>query len=251
MAHDELHVDGFPRPAVRVVHDVHIPDAEIVVGNVDDLLLQVKGAGIVIVVVLAGAVLHLQIDVRPAVHHAEVPLAQGIPQLRGAAVEHQHVRVGDLLHHHLAHVLGVHLKGGRLDEGHDLVQHPVGGQDFPVKAFHLPHAVVLNEDLLRSILLLPLFELGALQILLVLHGDNGDVVQGSGVVLLLALLAADQQGPVLAGEAVLQDAVDEIGLAAVQKTGDEINRNISHCCFLPGITGRTARPACLPSAPRR
>ena len=73
---------------------------------------------------------------------------------------------------------------------------------------------------------LQLLQPGALQVCLILYGDHRYVVQGTGVVLLLALLAADEQRPVLAGEAVLQDAVDEVGLAAVQEAGDEINRNI-------------------------
>ena len=221
-------MDQFAVVALRMVHHIHIPDAEIVVRDVDDLLIKVEGALVAGEVVLAGAVHIFQIDVRPAVHHPEIPLPQAVPQLRGAAVEHQHIRIGDLLHHQLAHVLGVDVEGGSLHKGHDLIQHPVGRQDVPVKAFHLPHTVVLDEYLLGFILLLPRLQLGALQVCFLLYGDNGHVVQGSGVVLLLALLAADQQGPVLAGEAVLQNAVDEIGFAGVQKAGDQINRNICH-----------------------
>ena len=44
VAHEKLHADLLPRPAVRVVHHVHIPHAEIVVRYVDDVLGQVEGA---------------------------------------------------------------------------------------------------------------------------------------------------------------------------------------------------------------
>ena len=246
VAHDKLHVDHLARPAVRVIHHVHIPHTEVVIRHVDQVLAQVEGALVAGEVVLAGAVLHLQVNVSPTVHHPKVPLPQGVPQLRRTAVEHQHVRVGDFLHHQLAHILGVHLKGGGVDEGHDLVQHPVGGQNLPVQPLHLPHAVVLDQHLFGVVLFLQLLQVGALQVLLVLNGDDRHVVQSVFLVLLLALFAAEQQGGILAGEAVLQDAVDEIGLAGIQKAGHQINRNVCHynVHFLSGkIRGTGARTA--------
>ena len=144
MAHNELHVQHFARVALRMVHHIHIPNAEVLVGNVDDLLVQVKGTFVTGEVILAGAVHIFQINVSPTVDHAQVPFPQRIPQLRSTSVKHQHVRVGDFLHHQLTHVFGVHIKCAGLHKGHDLIQHPVGGQDFSVKTLHLPHAVVLD-----------------------------------------------------------------------------------------------------------
>ena len=215
-----------PVVALRVVHDVHIPDAEVLVRDVQHLRRQVEGAGVAVVVVLAGAVLHLQVDVRPAVHHAEVPLAEGVPGLGGAAVEDDEVRLGDLLHHQLAHVPGVEVEAVALHKAHDLVEDPVGGEDVLIEGRQGPHAVVLDEDLTGAVLLLALFQEGAGEAFLILHRHHGDIFQELLVVLLVALLAAEEEGAVLLGEAVLQDAVDEVGLAAVQKADDEINRNI-------------------------
>ena len=65
--------------------------------------------------------------------------------------------------------------------------------------------------------------------------------------LVLGVLLVKQQRPVLGGEAVLQDAVDEVGFSGVQKTGDEIYRNV-HRRLLTGRTGSSGRP---PSAGSR
>ena len=228
MAHNELRVDQLAQIAVGVIHDVHVPDTEILVGNFNHILIHVEGALVAGEVILAVAVVVFQEDVGAAVHHAQIAAAQSVFEFLGAAVEHQHVRVGDLFHHQLAHVFGIHLKGGGLYKGHDLIQNPVGRQDFAVQPLDLPHAVVFNQDLLGLVLLFQLLHVGAFQVLLVLNGDHGHIVQNLGVVFQFAFLAAQEQSPVPAGKAVLQDAVDEIGFAAVQKTGDQIDRNISH-----------------------
>ena len=79
--------------------------------------------------------------------------------------------------------------------------------------------------------LFQLLHLGAGQARLVLNIHHGHVVQRLGVVFLLPLLAAEEEGFVLAGEAVLQDAVDEIGLAGIQEPGHQINGNIHERAF--------------------
>ena len=203
VAHEQLHVNGFPCPAVRVIHYVHIPDTVVIVRNVDHRLVQIKGADLTVVVVLAVAVQIFQIDVRPAVHHPQIPLPQCGLQLIGAAVEHQQVGVGDFFHHDLAHVLGIGLKGIGVHKGHHLIEDPVGGQHLPVQPLHGPHAVVLNEDLLGFVLLFPFLALGAGESGLLVHRDHRHVVQCLLLVFQLALLAADQEGFVLTGEAVL------------------------------------------------
>ena len=93
-------------------------------------------------------------------------------QLGRAAVEDQHIRVGDLLHHELAHVLHEQLERRRLHEGHDLVEHPVGGQHVAVELFHLPHAVVLDDASLAVVLVEPLAQIGARKLGLLLDIDH-------------------------------------------------------------------------------
>lgn len=90
-------------------------------------------------VVLAGAVVALQIDVRLTVQQPQVPPAQGVPQGLIAAVDDDHVRVAQLLHHEGGHVLGVALKGGTLGGDDDLVEDPVLGQGLLIEVLEHPH----------------------------------------------------------------------------------------------------------------
>ena len=240
MAHDELHVHLLAVPAVGVIHRVDVPHAVVVVGNVNELRRHVERTLVAGEIILAVAVVVLKVDVRAAVDHAQVARAQRSLQLLRAAVEHQHVRVRDLLHHQLPHVLHEQLERRRVDKGHDLIEHPVGGQHVAVELFHLPHAVVLDEHLLRPVLLFQLLAERERQLLLVVHGHDRHVVERLLLVLLVALLAADEQRLILAGEAVLQNAVDEIRLAGVQKTGDQINRNIHTIVSLSNYTPKSA-----------
>ena len=84
-----------------------------------------------------------------------------------------------------------------------MIEDPVGGQHLPVQPLHGPHAVVLNEDLLGLVLLFPFLALGTGESGLLVHCDHGHVVQSLLLVFQLALFTADQEGFVLAGEAVL------------------------------------------------
>ena len=161
-----------------------------------------------------------------------------LSQLLIAAVEDQQIGVEHLLHHELAHVLEIDVERRRVDKAHDLIEDPVRGQTVAVERLHHPHAVVLDDDLLGAVLLLELFKQLRRQLRRIIDRVGKDVAQHAWVILQLALLAADQQRPVLLREAVAQDAVDEAGLAGIEKAGDEINRNIHRSyrpksCFRP------------------
>ena len=230
VAHQRLEGNGDALVAVRVVHQVHIPHAVLVVGQVQMAAAQIEGGHVGGHILLAGTVGILQIDVGTAVDHLQIAAAQLLPQLRVAAVEDQQVGVGDLLHHQLAHVADVHLKGVGIHQHHDLIQDPIGRQARAVQRLQLPHAVILHNDLLGLVLLFQLLEQGRGHLLRVVDGIGEHVVQRLGVVLVLAFLAADQQRAVLSGKAVPQDAVDKVGLTGIQKTGNKVNRNIHTAC---------------------
>ena len=188
-------------------------------------------------VLLAGAVLVFQIDIGPAVHHPQVAAAELGPQLLVAVVEDQHIGVADLLHHQLAHILYIHLEASGVHQTHDLVEDPVGRQAISVQRLDHPHTVILDDDLLGPVLLLQLLEQLRSQLTLLVHRVGKHIAQHTGVVLQLPLLAADQQGTILLGKAVPEDTVDEAGFAGIQKTGDEIDRNIHSSSLLTGVTG--------------
>ena len=63
VAHDKLHVDHLARPAVRVVHDVHVPDAEVVVRGTKFNLKAYNDSSDIETVLVEGAV-----DFRAAEH---------------------------------------------------------------------------------------------------------------------------------------------------------------------------------------
>ena len=239
VAHDGLEGHLHPLVAVGVVHHVHIPDAVVVVRHIQLAAGQVEGGHLRRHILLTGAVGVLQIDIGAAVHHPQVAAAQLGAELLVAAVEDQQVGVGDLLHHQLPHVPHIRLKGVGVYQTHDLIQDPVGGQPLPVQRLDLPHTVVLDDDLLGTVLLFQLLEKLRRHLLRLVDGVGEYVAQHLGVVGRLALLAAQQQRPVLGGEAVLQNAVDKAGLAGVQKAGDEVNRNI-HTVYLASYRPNSA-----------
>ena len=158
-----------------MLHGVHVEQAVVLVGDLNDILIQIKGALVAGVVILAGAVLVFQIDGGPAVDHLQVAAAEGGGQLGGAAVEHDHVGAGQLFHHQLSEVAGVAVKGGGLHKGHHLIQQPVGGENLGLQFAQLPHAVPLDDDLLGLVLLFQLFQQGELQIAFIFNVHHGDV----------------------------------------------------------------------------
>lgn len=74
VAHQQLHMDFLAGPTVGVIHHIHIPDTEILVGNVDQCLLQIEGAYVAVVVILTAGLI-LQVDVGAAIDHAKIALA--------------------------------------------------------------------------------------------------------------------------------------------------------------------------------
>lgn len=131
----------------------------------------------------------------------------------------------------------VDLEGGRVDRRDDLVQLPARRERLHQR-LELPHAVVLDDDAVGVVLLLDALEDVRSQTVLGLDRDESGAVVGEPlfVVFLDALLAEQQRGYFVFGEVrVGKDLLDELGLAALQKTGKDIYRNgiVSHVGFLP------------------
>ena len=142
-----------------------------------------------------------------------------------------------MLEHLRADVVRVDLEGGRVDRRDDLVQLPARRERLHQR-LELPHAVVLDDDAVGVVLLLDALEDVRGQTVLGLDRDESGAVVGEPlfVVFLDALLAEQQRGHFVFGEVrVGKDLLDELGLAALQKTGKDIYRNgiVSHVGFLP------------------
>ena len=63
-------------------------------------------------------------------------------------------------------------------------------------------------------------------------------VLGKGATGEEAEFAIFKAAKMVSDDVTFEDAVDKIGFAAVQKTGDEIDRNISHVLFVPFVNHR-------------
>ena len=85
VAHDELHVDLFCHPSGRDGPSRRRTHAVVVVGNVDEVGRHIERALVAGEVILAVAVVVLQIDVRAAVDHAEIAGAEAPPSARACS----------------------------------------------------------------------------------------------------------------------------------------------------------------------
>ena len=212
--------------ALGIVHAVGVPEAVVVIAQLQHRYGQVEGTQ-AIVVVLHPVVGVLQVHLRPAVEHFQVALTQDLRQLVSAAVKDDQIGLPELLHHQAGHVFGVAVEGGGLHNGDDLVQVPVPGEGGHGLG-DLPHAVVLHHDLGGMVLRLQGLHFGQVQVLLALQvdGDHVKLAQGRVVIFLLTLLADQEEGALILGEIRAgEHGSDKIRLACVQKAADHIDGN--------------------------
>ena len=145
------------------------------------------------------------------------------------AVEYAQLCALELVIDQLAHIIVVAYECTGVNEHKLLIYHPVLGHG-GVEIVKQPHAVILDKHALGLGLLQEAGQILLGQLADIL--DNADLhAVGSelfGCVLLFALLADDEQGFFLVAEAlVLQSLLDELGLAALQKTGEEEDGGVS------------------------
>jgi len=203
-----------------MVLNVQVPDAVVVVLQVDVGVVQRVGENVLHLQLLAPLVLkdHLAHAVgRP---NGALPARQR--HVGGAAVEEDHVRLGDHVDDHGLHVVPVHLKGGAVDHVDGLIESPGLGELQIPEDLDGPHAVILHQHPLGLIAAVHLFQKGGGDLVLGLNGHDPAVLLGQLllVVLLLAVLAHQKHGALSVVEVVHAQGVGEQGgLAAVQKAG--------------------------------
>src|SRR5699024_11943757 len=142
--------DGLARILLGVLLAVQVPDAEIVVPDLDDGGVHIEGQRVGDVVIGHAAVGELVGDVAPAGHlpHQAVQLLTGLVVVHlFGPVEHDQLAAGDLVQHQAAHgvVPGVGQSGGAVGGGDHLVDQPVGRQRVG-QVLQQPHAVVFDDD---------------------------------------------------------------------------------------------------------
>ena len=160
------------------------------------------------------------------------------------AVENNELAALELIIDELAHIAVVAQEGAGIGEHELLIDDPALGHR-GIECVEQPHAVILDNDAVGLCLLRPLGEVLGRELLLTFKHTDDDGIRREllGRVLLLALLADEQQGLFLMAEAlVLKRLLYERGLAALQETRGEIYRHL----FRLRIQLQTA-----PSAPAR
>ena len=222
----------FDRLAViflRVIHAVHVPYTEELLGDLNDRRVHVEGQRVGDVVIGDTAVLELVGDVAAAAglaHQLVDELAALVVVDSLGAVDDQQFTAAQLVQQQAAHgaVARVGLDGRTVGGGQALVDEPVVGQGV-VQLLNEPHTVVLDDDAATAGLL---FERGQVlggQLALILDLGNVHAAEGElgRVVLDLALLADQQQGLVAGVEVgVLHRFLNEFRLAALQLADEEI-----------------------------
>ena len=222
----------FDRLAViflRVVHAVHVPYTEELLGDLNDRRVHVEGQRVGDIVIGDAAVLELVGDVAAAAglaHQLVDELAALVVVDSLGAVDDQQLTAAQLVQQQAAHgaVARVGLDGRTVGGGQALVDEPVVGQGV-VQLLNEPHTVVLDDDAAAAGLL---FERGQVlggQLALILDLGNVHAAEGElgRVVLDLALLADQQQGLVAGVEVgVLHRFLNEFRLAALQLADEEI-----------------------------
>ena len=194
-----LKTDGFAGILLHVLGDIPVPDAVIIILDLDDISVEIKGKGILDLVIFHAAILRLIGNIATAIDASddfvELHFVDGIV----ITIEYDHFASANLIHHKGAHVVVVHHKGGGVGKHDLLIDHPVfrhGG----VKITDQLHAVELYADTFGVVLLSQGFQYLVIQGILILDGFNIDVggSEGAGVVFLFALFADEKQG-LLAG----------------------------------------------------
>ena len=226
-------LDGLARVLLRLVLTVHIPDAEILVRDVDDRSVDVKGQRVGDVVVGHAAVLELIGDVALAggLTHQLVQLLTGSVVVDGfGAVEDDQLAAGDLVQHQRAHgvVAGIGQGGGAVGGGDALVDDPVLGQ-VVCQILQHPHTVVLDDHAACIGLLGQLGEVLGVQLSLVLEVVEGHAGEGELllIIFLFALLADQQKGLVAGVEVgVFKGLLNELGLAALEEAHKQVYRDL-------------------------
>ena len=206
--------------------DVQVPDAVVLVLQDDGVRLQGVGEDVLHLQLLP--LLVLKDDLAHAVYRPDGALPAGQGHVRRAAVEEDHIGLGDHVDDHGLHVGAVHLEGGAVDDVDGLVEPPGLGQLQVPEDLDGPHAVVLQEHPLRLIAAVDLLEKAGVQLGLVLDRDQAGVPPGQllRIILRLAVLTHQQDGALPIGKIIhIQGVGEQSGLAAVQKAGDEVQRD--------------------------
>ena len=218
---------------LRVIHAVHVPDAEEFLGDFDDRGVNIKGQRVGDVVVGNAAVLELVGDIAAAAGLAYqfVDKLAALVVVDGlGTVDDQQFTAANLIQQQAAHgaVARVGLDGRAVGSRKALVDEPVVRHGV-VQFLHEPHTIVLDDDAAAAGFLFQGGQVLLGQLALVLDLGNVYAAESElgGVILDLTFLADQQQGLVAGVEVgILHRFLDEFRLAAFQLADKEVDRDL-------------------------
>ena len=146
-----LEADGLAVVLLRLLRDVAVPERKIIVADLHDRGVDVKGERVLDLVGLRRSVGVFIEDADAAVQRAGELMQRHDVRARCKTIEHDHLTARELVHHKGAHV-GVVGENARAVGKHDLLRDLPVLRHFLVERADLQHAVELDDDALAVVL---------------------------------------------------------------------------------------------------
>ena len=280
LQHHSGEADVLSDVPLRVVHAVHKPDAVVLRLHFNLRLAQIIGQILRQHILRDLAVPALQDQHGILAHGTDLPaiVHQLILGNVVAAVHDTELRLPQHLSQEGLHVVEIEVQGRAVHNGDDLIDHPafrkrhlIGrlpslllcqnlfAHGTVIEIILVPHAVPLNENALRLVLLLQLAEIFPVELGNAFHDDRDRIVllQEFRRIFILALLAKQQQRGALGLEVLLGHSIlDKLRFSGLQEAVDQkygqaviIQIVVIACChFFSPLFLLLLSPRRLPSA---
>ena len=221
-------MNGLAVVAIRMLHRIQIEHAELRILDLDHRRIHIVGQILVAHAVVHRAVGVFKEDARGIVHCQHRAAIRALRGLLRAAVEDHQIRLVQPVGHERAHVLHINVERRRIHQADNLRKAPAFGLRGGVEVLEHPRAVEFNEHALGAVRFVQLDEARHVLHLLQIHLDRVRLAEQLRIVFLLALLAANQKRALALGKAVVGEHFGhKLGLSALQKAGNNVNRYVS------------------------
>ena len=210
-----------------MIHGVHEPDPVVFRENVDDGRVYVEGH-LVLEDISDLPFLVLKNNFRPLVRHLDAAAVGSQRILSFAAVEHHHIAGPHHVHENGFHVRHIKLEGAGVHTGDLLLHSPAFRFLEFVEIAHQPHSVIFYDNALRLMKDIHRHQTVCGEILLFLNDLHHGITHRKHIpaVLYFSLFAENEKRLSFYIEIILlQGKIQKRGLAAFQKTCEQINGN--------------------------
>ena len=226
--HTALKAYDFSHIGIRIIHGIYKPDSIILRGYLHNRCIDVKGQ-LILENILHFPFFILKNNLCTLIGNLNSPSVCRQRISLFTAVKNNHVCISDHIHKQRFHICHVHLVGSGIYTG-DLLFNPPAFRQFHLFKFaHKPHSIVFYNHTVRLMDNIHSSQTLRCKVILFLDHLNYCVckLQFFLVIFLFSLFTEDQQSFSINGKILLlQCKIQESGLSAFQKTGNEINGNL-------------------------